>query len=71
MEVEVTLRGDVVEGDGETETVSLQDGASFDDLLAELAIPPQSVVLALVNDTPASRATRLKHGDHVTVAATS
>ena len=31
----------------------------------------QSVVLALVNDTPASRATRLKHGDHVTVAATS
>ena len=71
MEVEVTLRGDVVEGDGEVERVSLQDGATFDDLLAELMIPPQSVVLALVNDTPASRATRLSHGDHVTVAATS
>lgn len=71
MDVRVTLRGDVVEGEGETEQVTLADGGSLDDLLAELAIAPQAVVLALVNDKPASRATRLQHGDHVTLAVTS
>lgn len=71
MDVTVTLRGDVVEGEGETEHVTLDDGGSLDDLLAVLAIPPQSVVLALVNETPAARATRLHHGDHVTLGVTS
>ncbi len=71
MDVEVTLRGDVVQGEPEIEQVTLADGATFDDLLAELAVAPQSVVLALVNNTPASRATRLHHGDQVTVAVTS
>jgi|GEM_PF-4765900 sulfur carrier protein ThiS len=71
MQVRVTLRGEVVEGAGETEQVQLAEGASLDDLLAELAIAPQSVVLALVNETPAARATRLRDGDHVTLGVTS
>jgi len=31
----------------------------------------QAVVLALVNETPAARATRLSNGDRVTLAVTS
>ena len=71
MDVQVTLRGDVVEGEGETEQVNLPEGATLDDLLAELAIAPQSVVLAVLNDGPASRAARLHQGDRVTLAVTS
>jgi hypothetical protein len=71
MDIDVVLRGDVVAGETETERVSLRDGATLGDLMAELALAPQSVVLALVNEAPGSRATRLTHGDRVTLAVTS